>query len=103
MATVLNLTRWERFKLRRRWMPWILLGIIVLIAQGTLWGTYISYRTTDLSLTMVSDSNPGGGYSSSLRCSDFEAGHVLFPAGGDGRGCLLRTDRATPRSLREPG
>ncbi len=48
----------------------------------TLWGTYISYRTTDLSLTMVSDSNPGGGYSSSLRCSDFEAGHVFSPPEG---------------------
>ena len=82
MATVLNLTGWEWFKLRHRWIPWILLCIVTLIAQGILWGTYISYRTTDLSLTMVSDSNPGGGYSFSLRCRDFEAGHVFSPPEG---------------------
>ena len=82
MATVLNLTGWEWFKLRHRWIPWILLCIVTLIAQGILWGTYISYRTTDLSVTMVSDSNPGGSYSFSLRCRDFEAGHVFPPPEG---------------------
>ena len=29
IASVLRLTRWEWFKLRKRWMPWILLGIAV--------------------------------------------------------------------------
>ena len=48
IAQVLRLTRWEWFKgLRRRWLPWILLGIIVVIAQSFLWSTYISYETTD--------------------------------------------------------
>ena len=45
---VIRLTRWEWFKLHRRWMPWILLGIVILIAQAFLWGTYYSYRITDI-------------------------------------------------------
>ena len=45
---VLRLTRWEWFKLRKRWMPWILLGIAVVVAQSFLWSSYISYETTDL-------------------------------------------------------
>ena len=47
IVQVLRLTRWEWFKLRRRWLPWILLVIIVVIAQSFLWSTYISYGTTD--------------------------------------------------------
>ena len=33
IAHVLRLTKWEWFKLRRRWMPWILLAIAVLLSQ----------------------------------------------------------------------
>ena len=47
IAQVLRLTRWEWFKLRKRWMPWILLLIAVVIAQSFLWSTYISYETPD--------------------------------------------------------
>jgi len=36
---VLSLTSWEWFKLRRRWMPWILLAIIVALPQLSLWGS----------------------------------------------------------------
>ena len=44
---VLRLTRWEWFKLRHRWMPWILLGIVALVVQITLLAYYISYQSTD--------------------------------------------------------
>ena len=36
IAQVLRLTRWELFKLRKRWVPWIILGIVILIAQVAL-------------------------------------------------------------------
>ena len=39
MVQVLRLTRWEFFKVRKRWMPWILLGIVVVITQLGLWGS----------------------------------------------------------------
>ncbi len=44
IVTVLRLTRWEFFKLRSRWMPWILLGIVILITQFFLWGSHIAYH-----------------------------------------------------------
>ena len=45
---VLRLTRWEWFKLRRRWMPWILLAPLVVIPQIWLWGEYFAYRAVIL-------------------------------------------------------
>ena len=47
IAPMLRLTRWEWFKLRHRWMAWILLGIAVVISQATLWSGYFSYRSVD--------------------------------------------------------
>ena len=44
---VLRLTRWEWFKLRRRWMPWILLVPVVVIPQIWLWREYFAYHAVD--------------------------------------------------------
>ena len=38
IAQVLRLTRWEFFKVRKRWMPWILLAVAIVVVQATLWG-----------------------------------------------------------------
>ena len=53
IADVLRLTRWELFKLRRRWMPWILLFIGLAVAQATLWGFYSAYHN-------IKDPSAGG-------------------------------------------
>ena len=51
MATqVALLTQWEWFKLRRRWVPWILLGFVVVIGQLLFWlvatlGDDVSYQS----------------------------------------------------------
>lgn len=76
IASVLYLTRWEFFKVRRRQMPWILLGIIVVVAQVALWSAYISYQTTDLAVIEISGSNERGSYSYQLSCRHVEAGQV---------------------------
>lgn len=47
IATVARLTRWEWFKLRKRWMPWILLALLVLFSQLGIWGSYFQYRQVD--------------------------------------------------------
>ncbi len=39
-----NQIRWEWFKLRRRWMPYILLAVLVLISQVALWATILAYN-----------------------------------------------------------
>src|SRR5690606_4787894 len=44
VMSVLRLARWEWFKLRRRWMPWILLALALLFSQLSIWGSMIQYR-----------------------------------------------------------
>lgn len=44
IAEIANLTVWEWFKLRRRWMLWILLVFALLFAQLAVWGGFFSYR-----------------------------------------------------------
>ena len=48
---VVLLTRWEWFKLRRRWVPWILLGFALALSQLVFWlavtfGDDLSYQST---------------------------------------------------------
>ena len=43
IAQVLRLTRWEWFKLLRRWMPWILVAIAAALCQFYLWSMFYSY------------------------------------------------------------
>ena len=48
---VAMLTRWEWFKLRRRWVPWIVLGFVLLLLQLIFWLTAVfsndlSYQST---------------------------------------------------------
>ena len=44
LAHVLRLTIWEWFKLRRRWQPWILLAVAIVLAQIGLWVSYTAYH-----------------------------------------------------------
>ena len=43
MVGLLRLTRWEWFKLRHRWMPWILVAIAAALCQFYLWSMFYSY------------------------------------------------------------
>ena len=42
--SILSLSRWEWFKLRRRWMPWILLAILILFPHLGSVSSYFIYR-----------------------------------------------------------
>ena len=55
IADILRMTRWELFKLRKRWMPWVLLAIAVGISQLFLWGFFIAYQNDDI----ISESSIG--------------------------------------------
>ncbi|HKY50431.1 MAG TPA: ABC transporter permease subunit [Candidatus Limnocylindria bacterium] len=44
IGEIANLAVWELFKLRRRWMVWILLLFALLFAQLAVWGGFFSYR-----------------------------------------------------------
>ena len=47
IAHVLRLSIGEWHKLRRRWIPWILLGLVVFLIQGIVWGGYAAYHLVD--------------------------------------------------------
>ena len=47
IAHVLRLSIGEWHKLRRRWIPWILLGLVVFLTQGLVWGGYAAYHLVD--------------------------------------------------------
>ena len=70
ISQVIQLTQWEWFKLRRRWMPWILLAVVVVLAQFALWFTYAAYHNESLQ-----EFTSGG--SSSFAVSEEVAGEVV--------------------------
>ena len=60
------LTRWEWFKLRRRWLPWFMLALTVAITQALFWANVIffegdlSHRT--LQENVANGLGAGGGF-----------------------------------------
>ena len=48
IANVARLVTWEWYKIRLRWMPWILLVVAILIAQLGFWFAYGSYHNESL-------------------------------------------------------
>lgn len=75
IAHVLNLTRWEWFKLRRRWMPWILLALIVVFTQLPIWGGFFEYRSlvTD-EVTVERRESHRVFFETGLTCAEVRAG-----------------------------
>jgi ABC-type transport system involved in multi-copper enzyme maturation permease subunit len=80
---IANLVRWDWFKLRRRWMPWILLSIILVFSQMTVWGGFFDYRsrvTGEVSIEVrVANSDRPGDHDrkvihTGLTCADVPAG-----------------------------
>ena len=45
MSHILNLMRWDWFKLRKRRMPWVILALFSGYAQLGVWVNYVSYRS----------------------------------------------------------
>ena len=73
IINLLLLTQGEWFKLRRRWLPWILLAVAVLVSQAFLWGFYVFYHSTDGegTNTFIPDYHYTGGTASiKVTCAD---------------------------------
>ena len=102
IVQVLRLTRWELFKVRKRWMPWILLGIAVIVTQISVWGGFSAYqssrapRAEEFSATFESRViHPDGGpIELSVRCGDtleqVVPQEVLSRLGAEDRGRLAK-------------
>jgi ABC-2 type transport system permease protein len=78
IANIGNLSAWEWFKLRRRWMLWILLAFAILFAQLAVWGQFFSYRnlqTTGGELTVpASLQQQQGRVPRTVACNDLLSG-----------------------------
>ncbi len=75
IADVLSLTRWEWFKLRHRWMPWILLAITAALVQVNFWVTYTLFRNG----SEVSVGEGGGSSDVTVSTSDQFLEMFAFP------------------------
>ena len=81
---LLLLTRWEWFKLRRRWMPWILLVILIALPQIGVVSSYFIYRgdinvavDSSAAFTYTIESESGVQQTTiELTCADFEDGGI---------------------------
>lgn len=81
IGTVARLTRWEWFKLRKRWMPWILLVILVLFSQIAIVASYFNYQSASSGGQIPLSDAPGT--SERLRfvqCGDVLASPPVLPA-----------------------
>lgn len=67
---MINVARWEWFKLRKRWMPWILLLVMVLFSQLGVWANYFNYGSVESSRGSVSISRQEG----EVPCNDLLSG-----------------------------
>ena len=80
IANIGNLALWEWFKLRRRWMMWILLVFALLFAQLAVWGSFFSYqnlRDTGGELTVPATlQQQQGRVPRTVRCNDLLSGDV---------------------------
>jgi len=83
MGKVLNIMRWECFKLQRRRMSWILLAILIGFTQIGVWGAYVSYSRTMASGGRVFvPMRTTGNMPRMIRCTDLRAdGSSVLPEG----------------------
>ncbi len=77
IAHILRLTGWEWYKLQRRWMPWVLLAIMILANQIGFWGIYIGYRAEAFSPSShTSIGNDDEKVDISFTCADIRGGRI---------------------------
>ena len=75
-----NLAWWEWFKLRRRWLPWILLAVLLLFTQGPPWGAFADYRQAVGGQVGVSfETRDGNRVDFTTTCADVRGGRVQLP------------------------
>lgn len=51
MKNLWNFIYWERFKLQRRWMPWVILALLLFFSQMVIFSNYNEYQSMKDSLS----------------------------------------------------
>ena len=93
IVELVSLVRWEWFKLRYRWMPWILLAILALLSQLFIWGTFFAFLNTQDTRDVVFSSSSSDGPLVEYDCDDLLEGRISDSAQ------LQPTERASQRML----
>jgi ABC-2 type transport system permease protein len=75
IASLPALVRWDWFKLRRRWLPWILLIILLLFSQLGVWVAVLRYQSDRETGGLVPVVSASGGPGRTVACSDVLAGN----------------------------
>ena len=83
--------RWEWFKLRRRWMPYILLAVLVLITQLSIWATILAYNEARTRSDSVAFEGPDGALLE-FDCYDVVEGRADFSQVGEVEESMLVDD-----------
>lgn len=68
--------RWDWFKLARRWMPWILLVILLLMSQLAIWANYFGYQSLHQTGGTIPLAGGPGRRPIAASCKDVLAGNV---------------------------
>ena len=87
IGEVLNIGNWEWFKLRKRWILWLLLALLLVFSQLSVWGRLYSYRNLKGSGGQVRYGvvHQTGGR---ISCSDLRAGRLPAALSGADPGYL---------------
>ena len=83
IGRIAGLTRGEWFKLRRRWMPWILLVILLLFSQLGIWGAYFNYGQVSRGGEVLISTPGQAGPPQRISCAEILAQPPTLPAGVD--------------------
>jgi ABC-2 type transport system permease protein len=84
ISQTLNVALWEWFKLRKRWMPWLLLGVLLVFTQIIIWTSFFDYRSLEASGGQVvygaaTQGGPGPGGAegaATVDCADLRSGNL---------------------------
>ena len=82
MIALLAALRWDWFKLARRWIPWIVLTVLLLLSQLNLIAGVVGYRDLRRAGNPVVTVPGPDGSSVSIRCSELLGGNIdVLPDG----------------------
>ncbi len=82
MKNLWNFIYWERFKLQRRWMPWIILAILLFFSQMAIFSNYQGYQSSKDNLSQSVFGYVDNGQLTEINCQEVIEGKVINPPPG---------------------
>ncbi|MEE9583608.1 MAG: ABC transporter permease subunit [Dehalococcoidales bacterium] len=77
MKTLWNFIYWERFKLQRRWMPWIILALLLFFSQMIIFSRYQEYQSSKDNLSGGVFGYIDNGQQADINCQEVIEGKLI--------------------------